>query len=240
MKNFIASKKISVLLFMLYLCLSQVAWATEPLCHGPNQSGICYDSDYDNKTCSIGDEINIAGVVKQIHSADILPIGFPVDHYYQHYFQDNEDTSSRYTHWSHAKQLTALTKENQDSIYAKVIQLTHFKKWEIDEPYYDSSLSDMMASVDSNFVLVMWALPIQQGDSLVINGYRANMSLMCWNNSASGTFDGTYTIYPASISNIYSASTKANAQPKPVYFYTINGKIQQQKPAFVPVVEVLE
>jgi hypothetical protein len=242
MKYFIASKKISALLFMLLLFLSQVAWATEPICHLPGPNGICYYDIYGHsgETCGIDDKINISGVVTQIHTKDILPYGYPVEKYYQHYWL-SENTDSRFKNFANVQDTDKPYTTNQwDSIYAKVIQIKQFSKWGIANPKYDSATSDMMQAVDSNFILVPWSTAMNAGDSIIINNYQAFMNLMCSNLSGAGSYRGEITIYPASTTSL-SVQQNPNEQSKePSRFFTINGKIQQQKPAFVPVVEVLE
>jgi hypothetical protein len=242
MKYFIASKKISALLFMLLLFLSQVAWATEPICHLPGPNGICYYDIYGHsgETCGIDDKINISGVVTQIHTKDILPYGYPVEKHYQHYWL-SDNTDSRFRNSSNVQDTDQpYTPDQFDSIYAKVIQIKHFNKWEVENPKYDSASSDMMQAVDSNFILVPWSTAMNAGDSIVVLGYTAYLNLMCSNTMGYGDYEGEITIYPASTSSL-SVQQNSNEQSKePSQFFTINGKIQQQKPAFVPVVEVFE
>jgi len=231
-----------ILISLFIFMGSFIATASESTCHYPTQSGICYHSDYEETTCGIGDKINISGVIEDIHSENILPNGLSDTSYYQYYFTNLADTSSRFTHWTNARNLfnsgLDFSIENRDSIYAKVIQLKEMNRWEMENAQHDSADSDMMAAVDPNFILVTWALPIQIGDSIVIEGYTVGFDLMCSNMNGNGIFDGEYTIYPASTTPTLPKNPNSQNHQTPIRYYTVDGKLQTQKPEFLPVVGV--
>jgi len=229
-----------ILISLFIFMGSFIATASESTCHYPTQSGICYHSENQQKSCGLNDPINVSGTVSAIHSKDVLPQNYPLELYYQHYYQYPNDTISRFTHWSRSKSLpnAPLTIENRDSIYAKVIQITNFTKWKNESSSIDSSASDMMNTVDSNFILISWDTQIQKYDSIVIHGYLASMDLMCGNINGKGIFDGEYTIYPASTTTSLPNEPNSQNHQTPIRYYTVDGKLQTQKPEFVPVVGV--
>jgi len=239
-----------VIAITIFFC-SDFAKATEPLCHTDYYNGICYYSDYEDLTCSdYGDAISLSGIVSEIHNSNILmptyhlPENYPEEHYFQTYYTSENDTISRFTHLGYLQELNSMIPPpnsfNPDSLYGKVIRLKNFSKSSYSTSKFDSLSSDMMRKVDSNFIIVMWALPLQIGDTLEINGYWTGLNLMCSNISGSGAFDGEYTIYPASITTSLPNTPSSQQQKTPIRYYTVDGKLQAQKPEFVPVVEVKE
>jgi len=236
-----------VIAITVFFC-STFANATEPLCHTPQENGICYYYDENYSSCINYDPINISGVVTKIHSSDILPAtsnlppNYPANNYYQYYYFAEYDSLSRFVHlgYTHSRLSTIPppTSYDQDSLYGKVIQLEHFQKWTSEASEIDSANSDMMTAVDSFFILVIWNLPLQAGDSLVIHNYLAGLDLSCSNTSGSGAFDGEYTIYPASTTTSLPNEPNSQNHQTPIRYYTVDGKLQTQKPEFVPVVGV--
>jgi len=237
-----------VIAITVFFC-SNFTNATESHCHYPTQSGICY-YDNTNSSCINYDPIHVSGIVTKIHTSDILPetsklpSDYPANNYYQFYYDADYDTLSSFVHLGYVhSRLSTIPPPisyDQDSLYGKVIQLKHFEKWASASSEIDSINSDMMTAVDSNFILVIWNLPVQPGDSLVIYNYLAGLDLSCSNTSGSGAFDGEYTIYPASTTTSLPNEPNSQNHQTPIRYYTVDGKLQTQKPEFVPVVGVKE
>jgi len=231
-----------VIAITAFFC-SNFANATEPLCHTPGPSGICYFPN--SPDCFAPEEkISIAGIISGISPYQNTSENPITSEYYQFYSGSPADTSSRFSHFERIQhyysQVPPNFDFNSDSVYGIAFQLKHVSFQMDSSSSINPEYSNMLNAFDSNFILITADTPVEIGDSVVINNYSVRLSLECSNANGSGSFDGEYTIYPASTTTSLPNEPNSQNHQTPIRYYTVDGKLQTQKPEFVPVVGVRE